>query len=491
MSTSVTMPQLGESVTEGTITRWLKQVGDTVAVDEPLVEISTDKVDTEIPSPAAGVLTEIHANEDDTVEIGGALATIGEGDDGAAAAAADGGGAAAADGGGTAASDAAPAAVEPDKVEPAHSENSATAVEQSSSPQTASQPVAPPSAAPPPTAARPATQAASNPAANVAVDASAKNGAAYVTPLVRKLAGEHNVDISTLTGTGVGGRVRKQDILEAAQQAAQRAAEQSAKKQGAAQSNAAAQGPSAAETVPLRGRTEKLSRLRALIGRRMVESLQTSAQLTCVVEVDVSKIARMREEAKVDFQTRNGVKLSFLPFFAIAAVEALAEHPKLNSSVDSEAGTITYHAGAHLGMAVDTERGLVVPVIRNAGDLNLTGLARKIADLADRARENKLTPDELAGGTFTLTNTGSRGSLFDTPILNQPQVAILGTGAVVKRAVVVDDADLGELILPRSMVYLSLTYDHRVVDGADAARYLVSVKDRLEAAAFDVELGLN
>jgi len=341
-----------------------------------------------------------------------------------------------------------------------------------------------------------ANRPAASPGTNTVTDVSAQNGAAYVTPLVRKLAGEHKVDLSTLTGTGVGGRIRKQDILEVAQrqQAAQEVEQQEAERvaqQSAAQSETAPQHSSVTETSPQRGRTEKLSRLRTLIGRRMVESLQTSAQLTSVVEVDVSKIARMREEAKADFHARNGVKLSFLPFFAIAAVEALTEHPRLNSSIDGEAGTITYHGGAHLSMAVDTERGLVVPVVRNAGDLNLTGMAKKIADLAERARGNKLMPDELAGGTFTLTNTGSRGALFDTPILNQPQVAILGTGAVVKRAIVVDDEDLGELILPRSMVYLSLTYDHRVVDGADAARYLVSVKDRLEAAAFDVELGLS
>ncbi len=491
MSTSVTMPQLGESVTEGTITRWLKQVGDSVAVDEPLLEISTDKVDTEIPSPPAGVLTEIHANEDDTVEIGGALATIGEGD-----------------GGEEAAADAPPATSEaaPQPASATHTssdsprDNQAQSASQSAT--AAVQEAPPPPATPAPTTPAPIPAAApskptapqaeptpSPPAGDAAADAGPQNGSAgqpsstYVTPLVRKLAGEHNVDISSLTGTGVGGRIPKQDILEAAQR--QQEAQQ------AAQPEAVQARPSTSSAPPLRGRTEKLSRLRSLIGRRMVESLQTSAQLTSVVEVDVSRIARMRDEAKADFHTRNGVKLSFLPFFAIAAVEALAEHPRLNSSVDSEAGTITYHDGAHVGMAVNTERGLVVPVVRNAGDLNLTGMAKKIADLADRARENKLGPDELAGGTFTLTNTGSRGALFDTPILNQPQVAILGTGAVVKRAVVVDDADLGELILARSMVYLSLTYDHRVVDGADAARYLVSVKDRLEVAAFDTELGLS
>ncbi len=459
MPTSVTMPALGESVTEGIITRWLKNVGDAVALDEPLLEISTDKVDTEIPSPAAGVLTQIHAQEDDTVEIGGALATIGAADE--------------ADSDNTASAQAKPQTPAQATPEPAAQQPSAPVAR----PQASTPP--PGSVTQPPATPVAPSQTPSSPAQNRA----SENGAAYVTPLVRKLASEQNVDIAKLTGTGVGGRIRKQDILEAAS------------KQAAAQSQPQADpsgsGQPALKLSPLRGRTEKLSRLRTLIGRRMVESLQTSAQLTSVVEVDVSKIARMRNEAKADFQARNDVKLSFLPFFSIAAVEALREHPRLNSSVDTNAGTITYHDSEHLSIAVDTERGLVVPVIRDVGDLNLTGMARKIADLAERARDNKLTPDELAGGTFTLTNTGSRGALFDTPILNQPQVAILGTGAVVKRAVVVDDADLGELILPRSMVYLSLTYDHRVVDGADAARYLVAVKDRLEAAAFDVELGLS
>jgi 2-oxoglutarate dehydrogenase E2 component (dihydrolipoamide succinyltransferase) len=230
--------------------------------------------------------------------------------------------------------------------------------------------------------------------------------------------------------------------------------------------------------------------MRALIARRMVESLQTSAQLTTVVEVDVTRIARLRDSVKADFLRREGVKLSFLPFFALAAVEALRVHPNVNAAIDLDAGTVTYHDAEHLGMAVDTERGLTVPVIRNAGDLNLAGLARRIADLAERTRANRVTPDEMSGGTFTLTNTGSRGALFDTPIINQPQVAILGTGTVVKRAVVVEDADLGEIIVPRSMVYLALSYDHRLVDGADAARFLTTVKQRLEAGSFEGELGL-
>jgi 2-oxoglutarate dehydrogenase E2 component (dihydrolipoamide succinyltransferase) len=223
----------------------------------------------------------------------------------------------------------------------------------------------------------------------------------------------------------------------------------------------------------------------------MVESLQISAQLTTVVEVDVTRIAQLRNRAKDDFLARNGAKLTFLPFFALATVEALREHPVVNSSIDQEAGTVTYHDGEHLGIAVDTPKGLIVPVIRDAGDLNLAGLAKRIADVAERTRANKISPDELSGGTFTLTNTGSRGALFDTPIINQPQVGILGTGAVVKRAVVVEDPNLGELIVPRSMVYLALSYDHRIVDGADAARFLVTIKERLEAGHFEGDLGLS
>jgi 2-oxoglutarate dehydrogenase E2 component (dihydrolipoamide succinyltransferase) len=327
-------------------------------------------------------------------------------------------------------------------------------------------------------------------------------GGPYVTPLVRKLAAEHGVDLAAVTGTGVGGRIRKQDVLEAARQVRESApAGHAAAPGGPAAGQAAA--PPAAQAAPaqagparvivpstLRGTTERMSRARQLIARRMVESLQTSAQLTTVVEADVTAIARLRVRAKADFEAREGVKLSFLPFFALAAVEALKIHPRLNALIDAEAGQVVYHDAEHLGIAVDTERGLMVPVIRNAGDLNIGGLARKIADLAARTRAGQVSPDDLAGGTFTLTNTGSRGALFDTPIINQPQVAILGTGAVVKRAVVMEDAGLGEVITVRSMVYLALTYDHRLVDGADAARFLLTVKERLEEGAFEAELGL-
>ena len=320
--------------------------------------------------------------------------------------------------------------------------------------------------------------------------ASRSDAAAYVTPLVRKLASDNNVDLSSLRGTGIGGRIRKQDVLDsaAAADAAAKAVAASPPASAPASGPASPAAAPAAGVSPKRGTTEKMSRLRKVIAARMVESLQVSAQLTSVLEVDVTKIARLRDRAKREFETREGTKLSFLPFFALAAVEALKAHPAVNSSVDGD--QITYHGSENLGVAVDTERGLLVPVIRDAGDLNIAGLARKIADLAERTRTNKVSPDELGGGTFTLTNTGSRGVLFDTPIINQPNVAILGTGAVVKRPVVVKDADGGETIAIRSIVYLALSYDHRVVDGSDAARFLSTMKSRLEEGAFEASLGL-
>ncbi len=445
-------------MTEGTVTRWLKQVGDPVAVDEPLLEVSTDKVDTEIPSPVAGTLLEITAGEDETVEVGGQLAMIGSA-----------AGASATTEPTPAAPPAAPASTQNAQPAPARERQQASAA-------SSMQSVAPPAASPAPATAPGAPSTADKPVGRSV--ASNGGGPAYLTPLVRKLASEHGVDVANVRGTGVGGRIRKQDILDAAARLKTAA--------GTAPVVRRAPVPS-----PLRGTTEKLTRLRTVIARRMVESLQVSAQLTSVVEVDVTRIAQLREKTKADFLARHGVKLSYFPFFAMAAVEALREHPKLNSTVDLDAGTLTYHDAEDLGIAVDTERGLIVPVVRGAGDLNLGGMARKIAELAERTRDNKLSPDELSGGTFTLTNTGSRGALFDTPIINQPQSAILGTGAVVKRAVVIEDPNLGEVIVPRSMVYLSLTYDHRIVDGADAARYLVSVKERLESGAFEADLGLS
>jgi 2-oxoglutarate dehydrogenase E2 component (dihydrolipoamide succinyltransferase) len=466
---TVTMPALGESVTEGTVTRWLKNVGDSVEVDEPLLEVSTDKVDTEIPSPVAGVLTSILVQEDETVPVGGQLAVIGgsSGSGGSATAAPQ---------------------QEPEQAPAPQQEQ-----EQAPAPQQEQAPAPQQEQAPAPAPAAPAASAAPAPGAQPSGDGGDEgpDASAYVTPLVRKLAAENDVDLGSLRGTGVGGRIRKQDVLDAAkaaQEAAAPAPPAPAPSAPAASAPAAPAAASAASISPKRGTTEKMSRLRQTIAKRMVESLQVSAQLTTVVEVDVTKIARLRAKAKSEFERREGTKLSFLPFFALAAVEALKTHPSVNASVDGD--QIIYHGQENLGVAVDTERGLLVPVIKDAGDLNIAGLARKIADLADRTRNNKITPDELGGGTFTLTNTGSRGALFDTPIINQPNVGILGTGAVVKRPVVVNDADGGETIAVRSMVYLALSYDHRVVDGADAARFLTTMKTRLEEGNFEPDLGL-
>ncbi|MFE3448127.1 2-oxo acid dehydrogenase subunit E2 [Nonomuraea sp. NPDC059194] len=486
MPVSVQMPQLGESVTEGTVTRWLKKEGERVEADEPLLEVSTDKVDTEIPSPSAGVLTKIVVAEDETVEVGAELAVIDEnGTAGAAAPAPE--------------AAAAPAPAPEPEPEPAPAPVS-------SIPQPAPAAAAPAPAAPAPA---PAPVQAQAPAQAPAAAPLPSGESPYVTPLVRKLANEHGVDLDSLNGTGVGGRIRKQDVLEAAktqrEQAAPAPAAQAAAPAQAAPAQAApaapaapaaaAQAPVAAapEAVQvdttLRGRTEKMSRLRQTIAKRMVESLQTAAQLTSVVEVDVTKIAKLRAKAKDEFFRREGVKLTFTPFFAMAAVEALKQHPKLNATINNETNEVTYFDVENLGVAVDTERGLLAAVVHHAGDLNLAGLARKITDVAERTRDNKVTPDELTGGTFTLTNTGSRGALFDTPILNQPQVGMLGTGAVVKRPVVLDTPE-GEVIAVRSMVYLALTYDHRLVDGADAARFLTTIKRRLEEGRFEAQLGL-
>jgi 2-oxoglutarate dehydrogenase E2 component (dihydrolipoamide succinyltransferase) len=428
--TVITMPALGESVSEGTVTRWLKNIGDSVAVDEALLEVSTDKVDTEIPSPVAGTLLAIDVAVDSTVPVGARLGLIGT--SGAAPVAA-------------------PAAPKP------------APIVATPAPVVA----APVVSAPAPVAAAPVTQP---------VDA-------YVTPLVRKLANELGVNLANVKGTGIGGRIRREDVESLSKPAAPA---YSAPAPTAAAPSAAR--PATVAVSPLRGTTVTMSRLRKVIAARMVESLQVSAQLTTVVEVDVTKISRLRDKAKSSFEAREGVKLSYLPFFAVAVCEALKQHPVLNSSVEGD--QITYHGTEHLGIAVDTDRGLLVPVIANAGDLNMGGIARKISDLAARTRDNKVTPDELGGGTFTLTNTGSRGALFDTPIINQPQVAILGLGAVVKRPMVVRGEDGGETIAIRSMVYLGLSYDHRVVDGADAARFLVTLKERLEGGAFESDLGL-
>ena len=476
MPKSVQMPQLGESVTEGTVTRWLKKEGERVEADEPLLEVSTDKVDTEIPSPAAGILTKIIVGEDETVEVGAELAVIDE--NGSAGAAP--------------AQESAPAP----QAEPAPAQPISSIPQPAPpAPAPAPAPAIPVAPAPPRQSAAPAPAIPVTPAPPrqaPAAEPAPSGESPYVTPLVRKLAGEHGVDLDSLTGTGVGGRIRKQDVLEAARNQRERAsaaAQAPAPQSAQAQANAAAPEPIVVDTT-LRGRTEKMSRLRQTIAKRMVESLQVSAQLTTVVEVDVTRIAQLRERAKAEFQRREGVKLSFMPFFALATIEALKQHPKLNATINSETNEVTYFDTEHLGFATDTERGLLVPVIKDAGDLNIAGLARKIADLAERTRTNRVSPDEITGGTFTLTNTGSRGALFDTPILNQPQVGMLGTGSVVKRPIVLDTPD-GEVVAVRSMVYLALSYDHRLVDGADAARFLTTVKRRLEEGRFENQLGLN
>ncbi len=446
-ATPVVMPALGESVTEGTVTRWLKKVGETVNVDEALLEVSTDKVDTEIPSPAAGVLLSIDVPVDSTVAVGTRLASIGAAGSTPVAAPA---------------------------IPPA-------APVTTSAPAAAPKAVPTPPQTPPPLVPKPVSSAptpAPTKSSSVLDDS-------YVTPIVRKLAAENGVDLTRVKGTGVGGRIRKEDVLAAVARPVVPSASPSAP---------AVATPSAPRTAapiavsPLRGTTVTMSRLRKVIAARMLESLQVSAQLTTVIEVDITKIARLREKAKASFESREGVKLTFLPFFAVAVCEALKQHPVVNASVEGD--QITYHGAEHLGIAVDTERGLLVPVIKDAGDLNMGGIARRIVDVASRTRDNKISPDDLGGGTFTITNTGSRGALFDTPIINQPQVGILGVGAVVKRPMVVKGEDGGETIAIRSMVYLALSYDHRIVDGADAARFLGTLKERLEEGRFESDLGL-
>ncbi|HPT94642.1 MAG TPA: 2-oxo acid dehydrogenase subunit E2 [Microbacteriaceae bacterium] len=475
MSKSVVLPALGESVTEGTVTRWLKNVGDTVEVDEPLLEVSTDKVDTEIPSPISGVLEAIHAEEDETIEVGALLATIG-------------------DGSGSPAGDTAPAAAAAEPTpEPAPVVEAVTEPEPAAAapapvveappapaaaaPAAAAPVAAAPAAAPTPPAPVAAPAPAAAPAAPAAPPApkfeapAASDGHGYVTPLVRRLAAQRGVDLANVTGSGVGGRIRKEDVLAATAGG------------GAA---AVAEAAPVVEISPLRGTTQPMSRLRKVLAERAVASMQATAQLTTVVEVDVTRVAAFRDAHKAEFAEKTGAKLSFLPFFALAASEALRTYPVINSTVD---GTdIVYPATENLAIAVDTERGLLTPVVRDAASKNLAEMAIEIADLAARTRENKLKPDELAGGTFTLTNTGSRGALFDTPVVFLPQSAILGTGIVYKRpgVVTVDGVDA---IAVRSYVYLALSYDHRVVDGADAARFLSAVKTRLEAAQFASQLG--
>ncbi|GAB2474311.1 2-oxoglutarate dehydrogenase, E2 component, dihydrolipoamide succinyltransferase [Xylanimonas ulmi] len=459
--TEVTLPALGESVTEGTVTRWLKAVGESVEVDEPLLEVSTDKVDTEIPSPVAGTVQQILVNEDDTVAVGAVLAIVGSG----------------------APAPAAPAPVPAAPAAPAPAPVAAAAAP------AAPAPAAPAPAAPAPAAPAPAAPAPAAPAP--AAPAPAADGKSYLTPLVRKLAADKGVDVATIVGTGVGGRIRKEDVLAAAERAAAAAAPApvAATAPAAAPAAPAAKAPSIPAPSPLRGTTEKMTRLRKIVAERMVEALHTQAQLTTVVEVDVTKVAKLRARAKESFKAREGANLTFLPFYALAAVEALKAFPKINASIDPEKGEITYHASENVGIAVDTERGLVVPVIKNAGDLNLAGLARQIGDLGARTRANKVGPDELSGATFTITNTGSGGALIDTPIVPGGQVAILGTGTITKKPAVIT-VDGEETIAIRQFAYLFLSYDHRLVDGADAARFLTAVKARIEEGAFEAEVGI-
>ncbi|MQA10680.1 MAG: 2-oxoglutarate dehydrogenase, E2 component, dihydrolipoamide succinyltransferase, partial [Pseudonocardiaceae bacterium] len=477
--TPVTMPALGESVTEGTVTRWLKQVGDTVAVDEPLLEVSTDKVDTEIPSPVAGTLLEIVASEDETVEVGGQLAMVGDSMVGGSSAAP---------------AQAAPApSPEPGPApQPAPQPESAPkhATQEQPAPQAQQPPQAQTAPAQPAQPAQPQQPAPPQPSAPPAEADESASGAPYVTPLVRKLAGEHGIDLNTIKGSGVGGRIRKQDVLAAVEAKQQPARPEPAAAAAPAQAAAPAPAAPSAEAQSLRGTTQKLSRLRQVVAQRTRESLAISAQLTQLFEVDVTKIARMRDRAKTGFEQREGVKLTFLPFFAKATVEALKQHPKLNASINEEAKEVTYYGAEHLGIAIDTERGLVNAVVHNAGELNIAGLAHKINDLATRTRNNQIKPDELAGGTFSLTNLGSNGALSDTPILVQPQVGILGVGSVVKRPVVMSDTNGDDTIAIRSMAYLALTYDHRLVDGADAGRFLTTIKNRLQEGRFEADLGL-
>ncbi|MCH0565044.1 2-oxoglutarate dehydrogenase, E2 component, dihydrolipoamide succinyltransferase [Streptomyces sp. MUM 2J] len=448
MAVSVTLPALGESVTEGTVTRWLKSVGDSIEADEPLLEVSTDKVDTEIPAPASGVLLEIVVGEDETAEVGAKLAVIGA--PGAAPA--------------PAAPAPAPAAPAPAPAAPAQPAAAAPA------PAPAPAPVTPAPVTPAPAAAQPADEGA------------------YVTPLVRKLAAENGVDLATVKGTGVGGRIRKQDVVAAAEAAKAAAAAPAPAPAPAAAGSAARKAP-ALEVSPLRGQTVKMTRIRKVIGDNMVKALHEQAQLSSVVEVDVTRLMKLRGRAKDSFAAREGVKLSPMPFFVKAAAQALKAHPVINAKINEAEGTITYFDTENVGIAVDSEKGLMTPVIKNAGDLNIAGIAKATADLAGKVRANRITPDELSGATFTISNTGSRGALFDTIIVPPGQVAILGIGATVKRPAVIETEE-GTVIGVRDMTYLTLSYDHRLVDGADAARYLSAVKAVLEAGEFEVELGL-
>ncbi|AJK69306.1 2-oxoglutarate dehydrogenase, E2 component, dihydrolipoamide succinyltransferase [Corynebacterium marinum] len=448
-STDVEMPELGESVTEGTITQWLKSVGDTVEVDEPLLEVSTDKVDTEIPSPVSGTLLEILAEEDDTVDVGAVIARVGSG----------------------AAKKAEPKKEAPkaEEKKPEPKKEAPKAEEKKPEPKKPE----PKKEAPKAEEKKPEPKKVNN------------DNVPYVTPLVRKLADKHGIDLSTVEGTGVGGRIRKQDVLAAAEGGAA-AAPAAAEKGERANWSTKSVDPEKAELI---GTTQKVNRIREITAAKMVESLQTTAQLTHVQEVDMTRIAELRKEVKQAFVEKHGSNPTYLVFIVKAVAEALVSHPNVNASYNAETKEMTFHADVNIGIAVDTPQGLLVPVIKKAQEKTLPEIAAAIVDLAERARNRKLRPDDLSGGTFTVTNIGSEGALLDTPVLTPPQAGILGTAAIEKRPVVVTDDGVDSIAI-RQMCYLPFTYDHQVVDGADAGRFITTVKDRLETADFQSDLGL-
>ena len=453
--TKVEMPELGESVTEGTITTWLKEVGDTVAVDEPLLEVSTDKVDTEIPSPVEGTIIEILAEEDDTVEVGEVIVIIGDAD----------------------------AVVEEEPAEEPKEEEAPAPKQEEKKEEKKPEPAAP--------------KAESTSSATTSTKVNNGGKVPYVTPLVRKLADKHGVDLNSVEGTGVGGRIRKQDVLAAAEGGAEAADTKAADASASATSAPKASGPRARWSTKavdpakqeLIGTTQKVNRIREITAAKMVESLQTSAQLTHVQEVDVTRIAELRKQVKPAFVDKHGANITYLAFFVKAVAEALVSHPNVNASYNKDTKEITYHEDVNIGIAVDTPMGLLVPVLKKAQDMSLADIAKGIADLAARARDKKLRPDDLSGATFTVTNIGSAGALMDTPILTPPQSGILGTGAIVKRPVIVTEDGIDSIAI-RQMCYLPFTYDHQIVDGADAGRFVTTIKDRVEAADFEDDMDL-
>ena len=462
-TTDVEMPELGESVTEGTITQWLKSVGDTVEVDEPLLEVSTDKVDTEVPSPVAGNIVEILADEDDTVEVGEVIVRVG--DENAAANSDD-----------SDDTDDSPSEDKEDKSNKKESASEKKAEQKSEGKEESSK---------------------SEPKKEQSKDSGKKNSGKvpYVTPLVRKLADKHGVDLNSLEGTGVGGRIRKQDVMAAVEggsadssaqdKDAEKTSGKDAKKSGSNWSTKSVD----PEKAELRGTTQKVNRIRQITAQKMVEALQISAQLTHVQEIDMTAVSNLRKANKQAFADKHGAKLTFLPFFVKATVEALVSHPNVNASYNADTKEMTYHADVNVAIAVDTPKGLLTPVIKKAQEKSLPEIAAEIVELADRARNNKLKPSDLTGATFTVTNIGSEGALLDTPILVPPQAGILGTAVIEKRPVVVTE-DGQDAIAIRQMCYLPFTYDHQVVDGADAGRFITTIKDRLETADFESDLEL-